>query len=126
MIGTTITAIRKNQSTCFERHVEKLARTSVDDAKNTMNIRRQHRHAGAGALGPVTGPVEEVVVGEVLRVVGLEERPHEKDVEDQTGEDHGREEHLRGMVWPHPTHSQLGMIRSAPSSQPMYQSGCTA
>ena len=32
----------------------------------------------------------------------------------------------RGRVWPQPTHSQLGMIRRAPSSQPMYQSGCTA
>ena len=32
----------------------------------------------------------------------------------------------KGMVWPKPVNSQLGMMRSAPSSQPMYQSGWTA
>ena len=31
-----------------------------------------------------------------------------------------------GIVCPKPANSQLGIIRSAPSSQPMYQSGCTA
>ena len=31
-----------------------------------------------------------------------------------------------GMVWPQPVNSHDGMMRSAPSSQPMYQSGWTA
>lgn len=31
-----------------------------------------------------------------------------------------------GIVCPSPVNSQLGMILNAPSSQPMYQSGCTA
>ena len=31
-----------------------------------------------------------------------------------------------GMVWPKPVHSQDGMMRRAPSSHPMYQSGWTA
>ena len=32
----------------------------------------------------------------------------------------------RGTVWPRPVSSHDGMMRRAPSSQPMYQSGCTA
>ena len=32
----------------------------------------------------------------------------------------------KGMVCPAPANSHDGMMRSAPSSQPMYQSGCTA
>ena len=31
-----------------------------------------------------------------------------------------------GMVWPHNVQEMGGMMRRAPSSQPMYQSGCTA
>ena len=32
----------------------------------------------------------------------------------------------KGMVWPHNVQEMGGMMRSAPSSQPMYQSGWTA
>ena len=31
---------------------------------------------------------------------------------------------FQASVWPQALISQLGMSRSAPSSQPMYQSGC--
>ena len=78
-----------------------------------------------GADRPVPRSVEELVLGVVAGQLRLDERPHREDAESDARQQDGREEHVRDHVagkWI----SQLGMTRSAPSSQPMYQSGCTA
>ena len=84
--------------------------------------------ADGGAPRLVAGPVEEVVLGPVAGDLGLDEGPHVEEVEaDARGTAPPAGTPRSGMVWPESVQEiQGGMMRRAPSSQPMYQSGCTA
>ena len=66
MIGTTMTAIRKNHSTSLSETWKKLASTSVELAAKSGEQQRQHGRPRGGPLGPVAGPVQKVVQHVVL------------------------------------------------------------
>src|SRR5664280_1564982 len=57
---------------------------------------RQHGDTRRRALGSETRPVEQVVRLMVLGETALERRPHEDQVEDETGQDERRNERLEG------------------------------
>ena len=122
--GTTKIATRRNQVIELIDGSKKRATRSLPPPNHKQDVERQRHGADRRPSGVVARPVEQVVLLRVAGDPGLEE-----GVQRHRGEDESRH-HSRGhemfqlIVQPKKFDSQLGIMRSAPSSQPMYQSGC--
>ena len=96
MIGTTNTAIRKNQSTALSETWKKLASTSVELAAKSVNSRANMATPAAVRLGRSRGRSSRLCSS--LSPVTRRSRTGHSDAdgEDEAGEDHGGQEDLEG------------------------------
>ena len=126
MIGTTITAIRKNHSVALSETWKKFAMTSVELAANSVKSRANIATPAAVRLGRLRGRSSRWWIS-LSPVYRRSMDGHSRQmVKIRPGNTTAGRNTSKGMVCPHPANSHEGMMRSAPSSQPMYQSGWTA
>src|ERR1700726_3054407 len=110
MIGATTTAILKNHSTELRGTWKKLAMTSVDEAKKVMNKRVSMATPAAVRRGLSRGRSNRLWYARSLVCRASRNGQTKKMLKMMPGKITAGRKISSGMVCPHPTHSQDGMI----------------